>query len=206
MTTRSNTARVAWGAIVLSTGLLALAAAALAQAPAAPAPAPAPPGVNALGAALQEFQARLDQYLAMRAGLTRKIKPLSPSPEAAELVSRQEAMSAAIRTARAGAKQGNLIPTLVSSLIVRTVQEDFNQRGAAVQSALYSEVPEQPGAVLLNKVYPPGEPLPTTPPLLLANLPKLPETLQYRFTGRDLVIMDLDTQVVIDYIAGVLPR
>jgi hypothetical protein len=43
------------------------------------------------------------------------------------------------------------------------------------------------------------------PPLLLAKLPKLPENLQYRFAGRDVVLIDADVEVVADYIAGVLP-
>jgi hypothetical protein len=43
------------------------------------------------------------------------------------------------------------------------------------------------------------------PPLLLGKLPKLPDNLQYRFVARDVVILDGDVQVVIDYIPGVLP-
>ncbi len=43
------------------------------------------------------------------------------------------------------------------------------------------------------------------PPLLLSKLPQLPDNLQYRFFGRHLVILDGDTQIIIDYVANVLP-
>ena len=43
------------------------------------------------------------------------------------------------------------------------------------------------------------------PPLLLRELPRLPDNLQYRFFGRHVVLLDGDTQLIVDYIANVLP-
>jgi hypothetical protein len=43
------------------------------------------------------------------------------------------------------------------------------------------------------------------PPLLLASLPRLPDNLQYRFFGRHMVLLDGDTELVIDYVRNALP-
>jgi hypothetical protein len=41
--------------------------------------------------------------------------------------------------------------------------------------------------------------------LLLNNLPRLPDNLQYRFMGRHVILMDGDTRLIVDYILNVLP-
>ena len=43
------------------------------------------------------------------------------------------------------------------------------------------------------------------PPLLLSTLPVLPDNLQYGFVGHHMVILDADTQLIIDYIANAVP-
>jgi hypothetical protein len=44
----------------------------------------------------------------------------------------------------------------------------------------------------VNGRYPASEPLLTIPPNLLANLPQLPEDMEYRVVGKDLVLRDVD--------------
>ena len=43
----------------------------------------------------------------------------------------------------------------------------------------------------VNATYPDDTPLPTTPPQVLMNLPKLPEQLEYRIVGKNLIIRDV---------------
>jgi hypothetical protein len=189
------------GLAVVGTGL-----AAQGRAPAAaPAADPDHPKVNAQGAAQAEFQARLDRYLTLRSSLAGKLKPLSPTPDAADLASRQELLAAAIKKARATAKRGDLIPPLVAQLIATTVREDFQRRNPTAKVGVFEEVPERSGASLINRTFPAADALATVPPLLLRNLPMLPDNLQYRFSGSDVVILDGDVQVIIDYVPRVLP-
>ena len=69
---------------------------------------------------------------------------------------------------------------------------------------MFEEVPEgvQP---IVNRTMPDNAALATVPPLLLNNLPRLPDNLQYRFMGRHVVLMDGDTRIIVDYIRNVLP-
>ena len=209
----SRVGLVVWRASVVMVGLLAVATAATARQRSAPAgrpdQAPRPEGgqpkVNSQAAALQEFQKRLDQYLELRSALAGKLKPLSTTPSAAELGARQDALAAGIKTARANAKRGDLIPPGATQVIAAAVRDDFKRRNPTARMGVFEEVPAKPGASLVNRTYPASDPLPTVPPLLLMNLPRLPDNLQYRFAGRDVVILDADVQVVIDYIQNVLP-
>jgi hypothetical protein len=159
---------------------------------------------NPQAASLAEFQKRLDAYLALREDLSKKLKPMSPTADAAQLTTRQESLAAALRTARKNAKQGDLIPAPVAETIAVTVREDFHVRNPQVKKATLEEVPNSP-LPTINKMYPAQAALPTVPPLLLEKLPRLPDNLQYRFYGRHVVILDGDTQIITDYIANVLP-
>lgn len=197
------------------TTVVALVAAttAYAQMPAAPAPrpanqAPAPtatgPAVNEHAAALAEFQKRANAYLDLRSSLAGKLRPLSTTNDSAELATRQEALGKALAENRKGAKQGDVIPAEVSAFIGKAIAADFAKRDAASRRALLAEVP---GARLpaINRIYPSQDALPTVPPLLLKELPRLPDNLQYRFFGRHVVLLDGDTQLIVDYIPNVLP-
>jgi hypothetical protein len=162
-------------------------------------------GVNPRAAALQEFSERCAAYLKLRADLADKLQPLSPTASATELRARQDALTAAIRRARSGAKQGDVIPATVRRIIREAVAADFRQRHPDTRRAALEEVPSGP-LPGINRNYPERAALPTVPPLLLANLPKLPDNLQYRFFGRHMVVLDLDLEIVIDYVPNVVPR
>lgn len=160
--------------------------------------------VNTQAAALQDFQLRLDAYLELRAALIGELKPLAETSNAAELAGRQAALAAALKKARAGAMPGDLVPAGVAAQIATTIRDDFARRSAADERATFSEVPNAPKPAI-NRTYPADAALPTMPPLLLGNLPRLPDNLQYRFYGRHVLLLDGDAQIIVDYIANVLP-
>ena len=160
--------------------------------------------VNPQAAGMFEFQQRLNAYLKLREDLGKKLKPLSTAASAAELSARQEALAAALRAARKNARPGDLIPPPVADLIVKVCTEDFHFRNPEIKRAALQEVPRAPRPVI-NRTYPEDAALATVPPLLLSKLPILPDNLQYRFFGLHMVILDGDTQIIIDYVANVVP-
>lgn len=190
-------------AVTAAAAVLTLPPPAAAQT-ASPAVTGAPVVQGATGNALDEFQRRLNGYLALRAALARKLQPLAATASAAELSARQEALAAAMREARKGAKQGDLIPALVARQIADTALADFRRRNPMTKAAALREVPDTPRPVI-NKTYPVDAALPTVPPLLLASLPKLPDNLQYRFFGRHIAILDGDVQIIVDFVPNALP-
>jgi hypothetical protein len=57
----------------------------------------------------------------------------------------------------------------------------------------------------VNQSYPENVPLQSTPPSLLLNLPQLPDGLEYRLVGRELVLRDSEANIVVDYVPNALP-
>jgi hypothetical protein len=57
----------------------------------------------------------------------------------------------------------------------------------------------------VNGDYPSAAPLATVPPMLLAQLPRLPEEVEYRFFDRHLILLDVDANLIVDYIPNALP-
>jgi hypothetical protein len=163
------------------------------------------PPQNPRAAAQADFQKRLQAYLDLRTSLGKKLEPLSPTASAADLQGRQHALATALRDARRTAKQGDVIPPEVQAQIKQTIREDFKQRTPAAKRAALEEVPQGP-LPGINQTYPEQAALPTVPPLLLANLPRLPDNLQYRYFGQHLVLLDGDTEIVVDYIPNAIPR
>jgi hypothetical protein len=198
---------------------LLVAGPAAAQAPSAPPkpeskpaskPAPASPNrpvnrdANLQAAAQAQLQKNLQGYLKLREDLARKLTPLSPTASSSELAARQDALAAALKQARKGAKRGDLIPLSAGKQIEQIIADDFRRRQPAATKAVFEEVPA--GIVpAINKTMPDTAALATMPPLLLKNLPVLPDNLQYRLLQRDVIILDGDTRIIIDYIANVLP-
>jgi len=123
------------------------------------------PNANPQAAAMAEFQSRLQKYIELRANLSAKLKPLSPTANSGELAARQDTLAAAIRDARKAAKPGDMIPTQVAAQIRSTVAEDFRRRNPDTKRAVFTEVPEgiRPA---INKAIPDTAALATVPPLL----------------------------------------
>jgi hypothetical protein len=159
---------------------------------------------NPQAAALVAFSERLNDYVKLREDLGHKLEPLTPTPSASELAVRQEALAAALRNARRQARPGDLIPPEVQGLIRDAVLADFAKRQPLVRRAALLDVPAGP-LPGINRTYPEQAALATVPPLLLANLPRLPDNLQYRFFGRHVVILDGDVEIIIDYVRNALP-
>ena len=57
----------------------------------------------------------------------------------------------------------------------------------------------------VNMRYPDTVPLSTVPPQVLANLPTLPEDLEYRFVGDRLILLDSHAHIIADYVEKVFP-
>src|SRR5512139_3744854 len=155
-------------------------------------------------AALKDFQGRLDGYLKLRETLAKRLKPLSPTASAPDLTARQESLAAAIRESRERAKPGDMLTPPVARYIRSLVTADLQQRRSDEKRGAFEEVPAGPRPVI-NKTFPANAALPTVPPLLLNAMPKLPDNLQDRFYDRHIVLLDGDTELIIDYIVNALP-
>jgi hypothetical protein len=160
--------------------------------------------VNPLASAMVDFKKRVDGYLQLRKAVTQKYPEVKETGNPAKIHEREVALGMGIAMARVNAKAGDIFGP-VSAHLLKVVDDDWNSRSPADQKAILSEIPK--GLVLkVNQAYPPNVPLATVPPKLLAQLPTLPEELEYRLVDRRLLLRDRDANLVVDVLVGTEPK
>lgn len=156
--------------------------------------------------ALRHFQEEVAEYADLHAKLLAKLG-------AGESVAAQEALAHAIEANRARARQGDIFRPEVQPLFRRLIAEQLQGPDAlaarkAVREGNPGEEQEEasvPVVVRVNAEYPLGAPRSTVPPSLLLTLPPLPESLHYRFVGRDLILVDAVAQLIVDFLPAAAP-
>jgi hypothetical protein len=73
--------------------------------------------------------------------------------------------------------------------------------GPQIKASLMDENPMQV-ELSVNGRYPDTIPMSTMPPDLLAALPPLGKDLEYRFVGNRLVLLDLQSHLIIDFVTN----
>jgi hypothetical protein len=158
--------------------------------------------VNRRAAALAAFSQRIQGYLDVRQKAVSHFEPLKPDADQATIAEREKVLGEAIRTARTGAKAGDLFGHDVAPIFRALTKEDFGRRSTHGKKLRLDELPHfEP---VINQSYPSSWPLQTFPPTLLAALPKLPPELEYRFVDNALILRDTKANLVIDFLRDVM--
>ena len=157
--------------------------------------------------AVATFAAAVDDYVAMQRRLKRAALPVAmiADPEQAEAAA--EEFRLLLRDARPQARQGGFFPPAVADvfrfrirLALREHAYDLEAMTAAVDAEASTTGWWTPIA---------NQPLPLTGPgaawPLLTQLPELPSELEYRLVARDLVLLDIDANMVLDILDVALP-
>jgi hypothetical protein len=151
---------------------------------------------------LADFKARIAKYVAMG----NKADDTAPAPktttDSADIKVAQDALARRIRTARAGAKPGDIFSPEIAAYFRRRLQPELKE--AETKASIKDD---NPGAVpfKVNEPYPEKSTLSTVPPNVLETLPKLPESIEYRFIGKHLILRDARANLIIDYLLNAIP-
>lgn len=180
--------------IVCCFGAIALCTFALAAGPAA---------ANLPAAASDELADRIESYLALRERAVADVPALQETRSPEDILAREQALGAAIAAARTGAEPGALFGG-AAPFVREEIEREIGRRKASDRRALLAELPAL-AAPAPNTPYPADVAMATTPPLLLAVLPTLPEALEYRLFGRHLVLRDVEANLIVDVLPEVLP-
>jgi hypothetical protein len=159
--------------------------------------------VNPKGAALKAFTDRLNAYVELQKKVDNDIPKLTGDQTSSQIEAHQAAMAARMKLARPEAKPGDLFGD-AAPLFKAIIRRDAVLRGLRDAWAAMEEVPKfDPPRV--NAAYPEKAALATVPPLLLDQLQRLPEGLEYRFMGNDLILRDTKANLIADFINGAVP-
>jgi len=157
---------------------------------------------------IQRLQAAVDAYVALRGKVTQALPPLEISPDAENFLMASEAAAAAIRAARPSAAEGDIINAEAAALLQRRVRATLAQRGCSVDAILAAQrdddrLPLPPRPVVHDQFdWGWGSFMPSC---VLSVLPLLPDELQFRFVQRDLVLVDVGADLVVDVLPDALP-
>jgi hypothetical protein len=170
---------------------------------------PEPPVAAAFAAkdqaALADFEERVQSYMDLRRHAAQTVPPLTVSADPAEIRRAMDALAAAIVSARPGAHQGDIFPPEIAAALRRVVGTACQGRYHELLLLVTDEMDEPLPTAAIHARWPEGVPLPTMPLNLLAALPRLPAELQYRLMNRDLVLLDIDANLIVDVVFRAIP-
>jgi hypothetical protein len=182
-----------------------------------------PPDVNQRAQAMKDFTDRCEEYATLHDKLASDLPKLPKKATPEQIAAHEDALAAAIRSARKDARQGDFFTPEISRVLLELVGSEFREEDATrVREAVRHDNPrpdlkdpkmrERPQPppkreVVLapNTPYPDAEPVSSVPPEVFATLPKLPEPLEYRFVGRSLVLRDRAAALIVDYLPKAIP-
>lgn len=162
--------------------------------------------VNPDALLLQDFTHRVDEYMKLHKRLEGKAPPLETTKDPAKIKASQESLLKAIQTERAGARQGEIFTPEIGALLRRLMYPEVKgKQGIETKQAIKDDAPPRSAITLkVNAAYPSEAPLPSVPPNLLASLPKLPDDLEYRIIGRDLILRDVHASLIVDFLPNAI--
>jgi len=158
---------------------------------------------------LTEFNTRIDQYVALHRRLERSLPPEQMFDNWEEMSEARDALADAIRDARPNARPGDIFLPGFRDVVAKRVEETLARAGydlATVLAAINDEVVPGGPRVKVNGRFPWEHVGAAMWPALLQVLPVLPPELEYRFVNRDLVLIDIHADLVVDILKQALPR
>jgi hypothetical protein len=154
----------------------------------------------------KEFEERTKSYTDLQKKLEHMLPALKSSRDQSEILEHQLALRKLVVDARHEARRGEIFNSEISKYFRAVIGEVLRSPEAPiVQRTITNRDPAKPIEVRVNGLFPDELPMPTTPPILLMRLPVLPMELSYRFVGRDFVLQDNKTNLIVDFIPDILP-
>jgi hypothetical protein len=164
------------------------------------------PRVNQDALLIADFTKRVQEYVDLHKKLERMLPERPEKLTPGEVDYHERALGRLIAQGRARAQHGDIFTKDGRAYFRRQIARALSGPGGA--QVLSSIMDENPGGIQLhiNGRYPDEIPFATMPPQVLAELPKLPEEMEFRFIGRRLILLDAHARLVVDYLDDGLPR
>jgi hypothetical protein len=155
---------------------------------------------------IADFQKRVADFVKARKTAGSAVSNLRTTDSPEKLQQHQRDLASAIRSARPDAAQGDIFSASIAADIRRRIRSALATSGAdrvknGVRDTQLSPVP----TIKVNAAYPAGQPVQSMPPSLLKALPELPKELEYRVVGRTLILRDIESNLIVDYMIEALP-
>lgn len=151
------------------------------------------------------FQERVKDYSKLREAIEDKMPKLSKESTPAEIEAHKKTFEERVRAARVDAKPGEMFTPDIATYIRALIRSEFKgtERKELRETVLEADTKGVP--LRVNYAYPETKELVEMPPPLLLKLPSLPKQLRYRFVGRNMLLVDRENGLIVDYMLDALP-
>ncbi|HEY1402902.1 MAG TPA: hypothetical protein VGB05_02110 [Pyrinomonadaceae bacterium] len=151
------------------------------------------------------FQDRVKDYAKMREAIEAKMPKLAKDSTPEQIEAHKTEFEKRVRAARVGAKPGELFTPDIAAYIRATIKAEYQgtERKELRETVLEADTKGVP--LRVNYVYPESKELVEMSPTLLLKLPQLPKQLRYRFVGRNMLLVDRENGLIVDYMLNALP-
>lgn len=151
---------------------------------------------------VSDFDRRVKDFVQLRDTLDRDVSKLPDKATPVQIDKHQRELGAAVARSRAQAKLGDIFVPGMQTYIRGVVRRVLSgPEGPRIKASLMDENPMQV-QFNVNDRYPDTIPMSTMPPDVLAALPPLEKDLEYRFVGNRLVLLDLQSHLIIDFVTN----
>jgi hypothetical protein len=152
-----------------------------------------------------KFEGRVKEYARLREQLEEKLPKLPKDATPEQIKAHKTAFEEIVRSARAGAKQGDLFTPDIANYIRALIRNTFKGKKLQELREEILEAETQGVPLRVNYPYPESKELTQIPPTLLLKLPQLPKQVKYRFVGRSLLLVDRENTLIVDYMLDAFP-
>jgi len=156
-------------------------------------------------AVITAFEERVKEYIKLRERIKERLPKLSKDSTPEQIEAHKRAFEQALRAARGNAKRGDIFTPAVADYIRRTIKAEFQGKDRKELRKTILEAETQGVLMRVNYPYPEAKELTEMPPTVLLNLPQLPKEVKYRFVGQNMLLVDRETGLILDYMLDALP-
>ena len=151
------------------------------------------------------FEKRVKDYVKLREQLEEKMTKLPDKSTPEQIEAHKTAFENTVRTARVGAKQGDVFTPAIIKYIRATIRNEFKGKDRQELRKTVMEADTKGVPLRVNYPYPENKELLEMPPTLLLKLPQLPKQVKYRFVNRHMLLVDRENGLIVDYMLDALP-
>jgi hypothetical protein len=154
----------------------------------------------------EAFEKRVKDYVKLREGIEEKMPKLSKEAKPEEIEVHKKQLQESVRTARTGAKHGDIFTPDAAAMIRGIIKEEFQGKDRVeLRKTVLVEAENKGTPLRVNYPYPEAKEQLEMPPTLLLKLPQLPKQIRYRFVGRNMLLVDRENGLIIDYMTDAVP-
>ena len=153
---------------------------------------------------VSDFGRRVGKYVKLHEKLQKQGTRQKERADVGENLVSQNALAMRIRFARHDARPGDIFTPPIAMALRRAMDPEL--RGLAAlrtRESIREDAPEV-FVLVVNGDYPAGASRSTMPGNVLKILPPLPTGLEYRIVDTHLILMDVDANIVVDYVLDVM--